>query len=240
MLVPVYKSLRDFGLTVTLANINSLILPKGLGNTIERLYIRAGTIAANSEYGFITDFYKEELRQQKAFGFNRIWADIMRNFFALWGGQHVQSITDTERKRVQTILERAAEEGLNNEQTARLLRSEDINIPRSRVIARTETAAAMNKGSFEGAKRTGVVLDKVWISTIDPRTRRMPKDSADHLTMNETMVAFDAFFIVPGKLGASPMMHPCDQTAPANQVISCRCRSISQARRGLDGRLIRV
>lgn len=240
MLVPVYRSLRDFGIAVTLQNLNSLILPGVFGNTIERLYVRAGVAAANSEYGFIMDFYRDELRAQKAFGFNRLFADLMINFFRLFGGEKITSITETERKRVQSILEEAAEQGLDNAQTARLLRSRDINVPRSKVIARTETAAAMNKGSFEGAKRTGVVLDKVWIATLDDRTRRMPRDTANHLVMNNVKVPMEAFFEVPGKSGITMMQHPCAGGAPPEQVVQCRCRAISQARRDASGRLIRI
>lgn len=240
MLVPVYRSLREFGVTITLQNLNSLILPGSFGDVIERLYIRAGTVAANSEYGFIMDFYGEELRQQKAFGFNRYFANVLRNFFSLFGGEHIQSITQTEHDRVRRILEQAADEGLNNDQIARLLRSEDINVARSKVVARTETATAMNKGSFEGAKRTGIVLDKVWIATLDDRTRRMPRNSANHLIMNNVKVPFESFFQVPGKTGISLMQHPCAPGAPPGQTISCRCRAISQARRDQSGRLIRV
>jgi hypothetical protein len=240
MLVPVYRSLRDFGIQITLQNLNSLILPGSFGDTMERMYIRAGVMAANSEYGFIIDTYGAELKQTKAFGLNKLFGDILRNFFNLFGGQNIQSITETERARVRTILERAADEGLDVRQTATLLRSEDINVPRSRLISRTELSMAMNKGANEGAKRTGVVLDKVWISTLDARTRRKPKDQTNHLIMNEVKVPFEGMFEVPGRFGFDLMKHPGDPSAPVGQLAQCRCRSISVARRDSSGRLMRV
>lgn len=240
MLLPVYKSLNDFGVEITLRNLNSLILPGTFADTLQRLYVRAGVMAANSEYGHIMAVYGEELGITKAFGFNRFFADLMRTFFNLVGGAKITSITDTERERVRVILEQAAEEALPPRETAKLLRSDDINIPRSKLIARTELSAAMNQGAHEGAKRTGVILDSVWISTLNDRTRRMPRDQANHLVMNEVKIPFGGLFEVPSKKGITLMRHPGDPSAPPYQICNCRCRAISVARRDSSGRLMRV
>jgi hypothetical protein len=84
---------------------------------------------------------------------------------------------------------------------------------RSRVIARTETHAAMQYGSLEAATSSDVVESKTWLSAADDRVRD------DHLAMNNDTVKLDAAFNGP----ADGMMFPGDPSGPADQVINCRC-----------------
>lgn len=238
---PFMRHLRQFGVASAAANLNSLVMPEPVASVIERLYIRVGVQNANSEYGWLMDMYSAELKQVKQFGFNEAFAGLMRGFYSLWGGERVQSITETERRRIQKVLEQAAEQSLSPDETARLLRSEVVNASRAKLIAKTEIAASANYGTSIGAKRTGVVIDKVWISTLSDRTRRTPRDQYDHLTMNEIKVADGEMFSVPMKNGGVEMLpYPCHPSGSAANVIRCRCRTVTQARRDERNRIIRI
>jgi SPP1 gp7 family putative phage head morphogenesis protein len=82
---------------------------------------------------------------------------------------------------------------------------------RSERIARTETQAVMNHGAVEAYKQSGVVESKMWLATLDARTRDA------HLEAHRQTVPLEANFIVMGEAIA----HPGDGS-PANS-IQCRC-----------------
>jgi Phage Mu protein F like protein len=88
---------------------------------------------------------------------------------------------------------------------------------RSLTVARTETLAAYNAGSFAGmvasARQMGGAWDKVWLATEDERTR------PTHVRADLQRVPLTAHFTV----GGFPAMYPHDPTLPAKEVVSCRC-----------------
>jgi hypothetical protein len=105
------------------------------------------------------------------------------------------------------------------------------------MIARTETGKAANYGSMIGTAATGLVTMKEWIATKDARTRRVPPDSFDHYNMDGIKVAYDEKFNVKTKNGGfEQMLHPCDPSGSAGDVINCRCTLGYEAVRGEDGK----
>jgi hypothetical protein len=101
--------------------------------------------------------------------------------------------------------------------SARLGGSENGWRKRSQTIARTETIGAYNGGQLAASRvreaATGVVLDKVWLATIDSRTRK------DHYRADGQRVRLDEQF----QIGTSELDHPGDPTAPPKQTVNCRC-----------------
>jgi hypothetical protein len=65
-------------------------------------------------------------------------------------------------------------------------------------------------------------MQKEWISADDARTRDSD-DSANHRTMNGVRIDLDEKFLVPSRDGVDEMDGPGDQSAPADQVVQCRC-----------------
>lgn len=234
-------SLREMGKEYALAHINDLIAPAPMQEVLSSLWRTVGTQAANSEWGYFQRIYGEELRNEKRFGFNKIWADIMRALFSRTGGERIVKITHTEHDRVRHELEQNIQNGkITNYELAEALESSFIGRRRSKVIARTETAYAASEGSEAAARRTGILMEKTWLSTLDNRTRRMPEDATDHRTMNGVTISMNEKFVVPSKNGADLMMRPHDLTAPANQTIMCRCKAVYKAVRDAAGRFIRI
>lgn len=80
-------------------------------------------------------------------------------------------------------------------------------------IARTEIISAMNKGTLESWRQTGVVKRKTWLATLDDRVRD------PHAQAHGQTVAFDEAFVVDGER----LQHPGDPNGSAGNVINCRC-----------------
>jgi hypothetical protein len=98
-------------------------------------------------------------------------------------------------------------------------------------IARTETTSAANFAAFETAKQSDLLLDKVWISVQDDRTRLNP---FDHLDMNNQKQDLEKPFFV----GGENIQYPGDSKASAGNVINCRCSVSFIPRRDANGMLI--
>ncbi len=80
---------------------------------------------------------------------------------------------------------------------------------RASMIARTETAAAVNGGTLIGYKQGGIE-QKEWLASIDSATR----DS--HASLNGTRVGITERF-------SNGLDFPGDPSGPAGEVIHCRC-----------------
>jgi hypothetical protein len=97
------------------------------------------------------------------------------------------------------------------------VRGESSWAGRAETIARTETIAAYNGGHLHAWQlqdaEAGIAREKVWLATIDRRTRR------SHYRADGQRVALDGKFAV----GRAQLDHPGDPRAPAEEVVSCRC-----------------
>lgn len=235
----VAQSLEQNGYQYTYDHVDELITADAINSVLYRLYRTIGIDSANYTYGYIQRIYGDEMRDQKAFGFNDIWSDIMTSFFRAFGAINVTRINENERRRIRNIIINAQENSVDAFDLARQLRSDDVNLQRGRLIGRTETGIAASAGGDAGARRSGLVMNKTWLSGRDKRTRRQPPDSSDHYHMNNVQVTMDEPFLVPGAGGVDSMAHPHAAGAPANQVCNCRCKVIYEAARDANGRLIR-
>lgn len=88
---------------------------------------------------------------------------------------------------------------------------------RARVIAQTETTRAYGAGTMaagvEQARVTGRALTKTWVSRHDDRVRDPHK-----VVDGKTVPVWQPFYV-----GGFPMQFPGDPSAPANEVVNCRC-----------------
>lgn len=131
-------------------------------------------------------------------------------------GQRVTQITDNTLAELQSQLEQGVRAGESIPQLSK--RIDELYlvqiIPnRSRTIARTEVVGSSNWASVQAAKSSGLTLNKVWLATDDTRTR------PDHAAADGQEVGMDEQF----EVGGVKMDHPGDPTAPADEVVNCRC-----------------
>jgi len=88
---------------------------------------------------------------------------------------------------------------------------------RAVVVARTESLSAYNGGSFDAfgvmQQELGMPLEKVWLATMDPRTRDT------HFVADGQRAPLLGAFTVGGSSG----LFPGDPALPASERIQCRC-----------------
>lgn len=89
---------------------------------------------------------------------------------------------------------------------------------RAVTVARTETHAAIMAGAYSGAvrdaeRRGDPAPFKVWVSTLDERTR------PTHAEADRQQTLLTSPFIV----GGAQLQYPGDPRGPANETIQCRC-----------------
>jgi hypothetical protein len=108
-------------------------------------------------------------------------------------------------------------------------------------IARTETTASANFGAIESGKVSGYVMEKVWISARDTRTRRKPDDKYDHYHMNGVKVPQDGVFVFNESdlFGADKLEYPGDPKGKAGNLVNCRCSVGIVPKRDENGNLVK-
>jgi hypothetical protein len=198
-----------------------------------------GIDSGNSEYGQLINQYPE-ITQSKSFGFNAIWRALIQGFYDTISARKIAQITRTEQDRINNLLQKAQDEGLDIWDTQKILLSEDINLARSRLITRTESLGAASFGATLAVQKTGFAMIKRWISARRWSTRRIPKDQFDHYNMHMVTVRQDEKFFVMGKRGGEFMQYPGDQEGSAGNICNCLCKVVYEAERDATGRLIRV
>lgn len=215
------------------------ISDKKIKKTIQNLHIAMGVkmaqISEKNVSKSVKGYYGPEEFKSKQ---TDLFTYLMLYYLEQKGLDKVsKEITETTKNQIQQYLAKSFEEGLSTQETIKLLRTAGITDYRAEMIARTETGKAANYGSMIGTAATGLVTMKEWIATKDARTRRVPPDSFDHFHMDGIKVAYDEKFNVKTKYGGfEQMLHPCDPSGSAGDVINCRCTLGYEAVRGEDGK----
>jgi hypothetical protein len=203
------------------------------------------------------DFYKEvgiihgkrvgkQINKQiKEFTVNSFLGVFERELLTWLYSNSLSRITSVQSSLVAYLQEFVADGVANNLTTREISRNLQNTINKRNFyrwqalrIVRTETTAAANYASTVAADSSGVLMDKVWISADDSRTRRPPKSGFNHLVMNGVKVGKDEQFKVPSNGGFQLLDFPGDPKGSAGNVINCRCNSALIPRRDENGRLV--
>lgn len=155
-------------------------------------------------------------------------SETLRNLFNLWvdsyGLELCKDINKTTKDKLRKIISESIEEGDGLQvmkkkmiESAKDMFTEDKKW-RAELIARTESCTTINAGSFALYKSEGAQF-KEWLSVQDDRTRDA------HLMMDGVTVPIDDKFEVPetSQSEGAFMDYAGDPTAPASQVVNCRC-----------------
>jgi hypothetical protein len=158
-------------------------------------------------------------------------------FLSTDGGVKITSVRDTLVGDViksikDTIGENATVIDLQNAIHALISKSQTFYKWQALRIARTETTSASNFAGMETAKASDLVLDKVWISVQDDRTRRTPYD---HLSLDGVVQELDKPYYVGG---SDYLQYPGDTKGQPADTINCRCTLAYIPRRDKDGLVI--
>ena len=142
----------------------------GMVRVIRHLYMDAGiTYGAKIR----ADLNKQGLLNQKrrAIGFSERMAQLIADYFRTDILNTSEGITNETRKLITEVFSKYYELGYGIDQIVKQLENTELSRVRARLIARTETVTAANKGALFVAKDTGLKLNKTWLSAHDNRTR---------------------------------------------------------------------
>lgn len=221
---------------------------KGIAKTIKQLHVALGTKMASATNKSVKKatkgFYEPfEVKMSQT----DIYAYVILQYLERQGvGAIADEITNTTQRQIAAYLQKGFDNNLSISELIPMLKQAGITDFRAELIARTETGRAANLGAMVGATATGLVTMKEWISAQDARTRRMPKDYADHLVMDGIKAEYDQPFKVPtspkakGGLHAGNvefMMYPCESGTSAANTCNCRCTVAFEAQRDANGKL---
>ena len=192
---------------------------------------------------------RKQALKLRMMGRDDTWISEVKRWILLHGLQLVSTITGNSKSLILRIISDTLQEGVSEglgtfETTQRIISR--LNDPewtktpyRAERIVRTETARAANEGTMAGARSLPFVVEKVWISALDERTRVVPKDAYDHVAMDGQHADLDNAFISTSREGATVVaMQPGDVTAPAGFTINCRCAVAFEPKRDSNDRLI--
>ena len=214
------------------ATYNALIVANITKEKIEKMYSDLYITVGEPIYTSID----KRLKRVKLFGDN--WFNELMN---LWLQQNAgQNITSVHSTLIQTILDTISqgyEQNLSTQDIATLLQRQGFYRQQALRIARTETTTITNASTIMAGNSSNLVMDKVWISAQDNRTRLRP---FDHLHMNGVTVPYEEDFNVSGEM----LAYPGDQTngevrSSGGNVINCRCKVALLPRLDEDGLPIR-
>jgi len=131
------------------------------------------------------------------------------------GLKRASSISDTTLDDINRILDNGLQQGLSIPEISKDIRglSGEFSSRRAKTIAITEVHNASMFASVQTAKATELSLIKEWASVEDSRVR--PSHAAADGQQREMNDKFT--------IGGARMDRPGDPTAPAAEVINCRC-----------------
>jgi SPP1 gp7 family putative phage head morphogenesis protein len=197
---------------IDIARILNVIKRGFIGDAIKSLIARAYKMGSATVTDSLVDMGVER-RLLLDFQASRLPKLVDRYIEARFNSGRPQKIDDTTRAIVNQAVLDAIEQGMSIGEAARYIRTKlNLSLKRSKTVARTEMAIAMNGSRYETYVRNGVVKH-MWSATQDERTR----DSHFYLNGEVRNV---------GEEFAKNLRFPGDPNAPAEEVINCRCTTV--------------
>ena len=187
------------------------------------------------DYGNKINNQLEKTKKANVLFNNELLKEILL-FLSSDGGVRITSVRDTlVADVIKSIQKSLGENGtvidLRNAIQSIIEKNQTFYKWQSLRIARTETTTSSNFAAIKTAEQSDLVLDKVWISVQDNRTRLTPYD---HFDMNNQKQELEKPFFV----GGENIQYPGDANASAGNVINCRCTIAFVPKRDADGMLI--
>lgn len=192
---------------------------------LKRAFRRTGMdFAKATNRGLKADLAGLELKARKAGPVGEAaWEQAVNGYWAKVGATKVAAVTSYTKARIRNALRDGMAEGEGVYQMmGRIQGLKTMSAGRAERIARTEVLAAGNAGSLAAAGSFGVPMKKLWLTTLDDRTRGMdPKDPISHVDPDGQAVKLDEPFLVAGE----QLQFPGDSSlgASAGNVVNCRC-----------------
>lgn len=216
--------IKAHGITNLRSHLSVLISPQPMQQAYKKCYTTIGVKHAAWVYSWIDKAaqgkksFEFELKQDPSSFFSEYWRKLMSLFYETEAGERITGVNETTRDTIIKALDDAEGQDLTLSQQAdyivAILNDRNFNRDRALRIARTESTTAANKGAFYGADKSDYETGKIWIPIMDMNTRHT------HAAMDgePAIDLYEAF-----EVGDSLMQYPGDMSAPAKEVVNCRC-----------------
>lgn len=181
----------------------------------------------------LTDFGDMVLGEGKSLGFdkenkaNLKFDGFVKEYVSRHTATQIRTITSSNEKTIRRVVSQYVEDAITDGDdlpnlSARLQsKFGELSDYQANRIARTEVGMASTQGSLEAIKSLSIPnMFKEWVSASDARVRDGENGGPDHAIVNGQEVPVDEKFSVPPD---TLMEGPGDPSAPADQVINCRC-----------------
>ena len=251
---------QSWGKSINLDELNVINYPEVVKASIDTEQLRSAYLEVYEAIGLmhgrrVGNAFNKDARESKFFifgDFETALQQFIRTYINQIAFEYFKTVEQTYYNSIVKVIGQMVSEGQSTEdittQLRKIVRRRSFYRWQARRIARTEATAAANIGAMQAGQISGFVTNKVWISSNDQRTRRIPEDQFDHYVMNGVEVGLNEFFQVPTTTnvkGYENMRYPGDRggignnTTSAGNTINCRCTVAVIAARDEDGNLIR-
>lgn len=157
----------------------------------------------------------------------------------------IRSVNETVSKRITSLIEFSFSNGYSvfemRDYIFKTINKPDFTKYDALRIARTETTTAANHAATVAGEGAGIVLEKVWISTKDMRTRDPDRYKAkwSHVKQDGKAVGqFEAFKMKSTDGRTNLMMFPGDPAGSVDNIVMCRCTVAYRPMRDSEGFVI--
>jgi SPP1 gp7 family putative phage head morphogenesis protein len=201
-------------------------LEKAIASEVSKLYKRANKTTKEAVKGvFAESYYRTawtlETDAQVSLSFNllrpeAVEAAILNPYDRITWPERMKANTEVMIRQIREEITKGIIQGQAYNQTAKAIKERlDIGASKAIRIVQTETGRAQSQGTqaaFEKASKEGLLLKKVWVSTLDGRTRDR------HRSLDGQKVEIDQ----PFKMSGMQAMYPRGWGVPEMD-INCRC-----------------
>ena len=201
--------------------VSSLLKPEPMEKYLNDLWSKVGGKYASDTARMIRN--KKSLEDPEL----EMWEQGFRAYMADRSKKIAKQILTTQEATINSVIDKivaaAFDEGDSISVIAGALRdkmeAELVSIQRYEAerIARTEVIGASNKGSFDGAKSTGLEMQKSWMTSGLVGVRETHQNNEMRGWVN-----MDAEF-------TGGIQYPGDASGPPEEIINCRCTIIYNA-----------
>lgn len=219
----VIHSLKTIGVIETLAILDTIINRTLINDAYKKIYMQVGEKQKVwADRDVLIRLVKPKLQPggiEPSFGIgfeNPQWLarlkQITNNIDTI---ERVNSVRSTIANDMRQSISRSAQRNVSIRKITADLRSDfpDLSYRRAETIARTEVTYISNIAQEQSAYELDIDLKKVWIRTLDSRTRDT------HVNAPRKPIDANEPFIVGGK----KMMRPGDPAGGIKEIINCRC-----------------
>lgn len=209
---PVSDHVKHYGgISPELAGM--LVTKAPMETAYKTVYTRVGTLHAAWTMRRINQLGRS-VKSGPGF-FSEQWNKLMSLFYTNHSASRVSDVTETTREKIRKVLDDSSDLPISQQATyiTDTLGDPDFTRYRALMIARTESTTAANYGASLGNEDADYLTAKQWLAVLDSNTR------PNHVDANGQTVANTDYF----EVGSSLMYYPGDISAPAAEVVNCRC-----------------